>query len=77
MSTQASAKSVSIEATANGPYVVRGLDHVSNAQGETLRGSVSMALCRCGGSANKPFCDGTHNRNGFSGARVSDKGSHR
>src|SRR6185295_4245558 len=28
--------------------------------------------CRCGGSMNKPFCDGTHKRNGFSGARLSD-----
>jgi CDGSH-type Zn-finger protein len=31
-----------------------------------------FALCRCGGSRNKPFCDSTHKTNGFSGARVSD-----
>jgi CDGSH-type Zn-finger protein len=31
-----------------------------------------MFLCRCGGSANKPFCDGTHAANGFSSAKESD-----
>ena len=50
----------------NGPYLVRGPVVLLDAEGNeyrTKRGTV--ALCRCGGSATKPFCDGTHARIGF------------
>ena len=33
--------------------------------GRTINRCVKTALCRCGGSANKPYCDGTHKTNGF------------
>ena len=62
----------SIECMANGPYVVKELERLTNSKGEALKAKPAMALCRCGGSANKPFCDGTHSRNGFSDARLSD-----
>jgi len=61
----------------NGPYLVRNVRHLENSLGEVLPTRPEMALCRCGGSANKPFCDGTHARNGFSSqklpGRVADR----
>ena len=51
--------------TFNGPYNVTGMREMLNSRGEALDAKVSMNLCRCGGSANKPFCDMTHVRIGF------------
>jgi CDGSH-type Zn-finger protein len=50
----------------NGPYVVDETVNLRREQGEALPSRGGMALCRCGGSARKPFCDGTHAKNGFS-----------
>ena len=49
----------------NGPILVKGNIELKNGKGEVLPTEESVALCRCGGSKNKPFCDGTHNSNGF------------
>ena len=38
---------------------------VQDADGNIIAQEKELALCRCGGSANKPFCDGSHKRNGF------------
>jgi CDGSH-type Zn-finger protein len=58
----------------DGPYLVEGAEGVTRLRdGETLPLEGSAALCRCGGSQNKPFCDGTHARNGFSGAKDPDR----
>ena len=57
---------VSITLCANGPLLVRGDFEIKDVHGNPVdarRGTV--ALCRCGGSAIKPFCDGTHKVNGF------------
>ena len=44
----------------SGPYLVKDLETLRNSKGETLEIRPTVALCRCGGSENKPFCDGTH-----------------
>ena len=59
----------------NGPYVVdtddvrivdwNGVEYVAERK--------PVALCRCGASANKPFCDGTHSRRGFQAAAEAVK----
>ena len=58
----------SIKVTANGPYVVKGSVEVQDADGTIYTVKETFALCRCGGSTTKPFCDGTHSRIGFQAA---------
>ena len=53
----------------NGPYLVTNVPAVSTPLGENLTLPPQLALCRCGGSATKPFCDGTHAVNGFTDAK--------
>jgi uncharacterized Fe-S cluster protein YjdI len=56
---------VSIDPRPNGPLFLRGNVEVRDEAGNLLRRTTRAALCRCGGSANKPFCDNTHRTNGF------------
>ena len=45
----------------NGPYLVRGEFELTDQEGEVIETRrETIALCRCGGSRTKPFCDGTH-----------------
>jgi len=53
----------------NGPYLVKDLTDLKNQKG-AIETKPAMALCRCGGSQNKPFCDGTHAKNGFNSERL-------
>ncbi len=57
---------VRIKVRVNGPYRVQGPVILEDAEGNKfeLPGEI-FALCRCGGSKNKPFCDGTHREFGF------------
>lgn len=51
----------------NGPIIISGEFELKDAGGKSydLGGRKQIGLCRCGASANKPFCDGSHNRAGF------------
>ena len=54
-------------ASAGGPLLVTGGVRIVDSEGNLLYEGDRAALCRCGGSSNKPFCDGTHKTNGFEG----------
>lgn len=80
-----------VHITENGPYLVSGGLPLktqtigTNSEGESFRWvegrsfpapSSSYALCRCGHSAKKPFCDGAHARVGFDGAETASRASY-
>ncbi len=64
---------VTIKVRENGPLLVTGsvalTDHLGNAF-PTAEGA-NIALCRCGASQKKPFCDGTHKTSGFTAAETA------
>jgi CDGSH-type Zn-finger protein len=67
----------------NGPYYLlddaeaKPVANLRREDGSEFRSVRGMALCRCGGSAKKPFCDGTHGRNGFSDRKLADPAADR
>ncbi len=64
---------VTIKVQENGPYLVSGPAQIIDADGNAydVRERKVVALCRCGGSTTKPFCDGTHSRIGFAAAEAA------
>ena len=64
-----------IDAETNGPLRITGSVRILEADGAEIFAGDTVALCRCGGSANKPFCDGTHPRIGFAAAPSAAPGS--
>ncbi len=59
---------VTIDIIKNGPLIVNGPVELKDAKGGTYPAQKRMALCRCGASTTKPFCDGTHSKIGFQAA---------
>ncbi len=56
---------VVIKVRENGPYLVTGRVRLIDADGTPYTVPENFVLCRCGGSATKPFCDGSHRSNDF------------
>ena len=64
-----------IQPRLNGPLYVRGTVRILGPGGIVIREDTRVALCRCGHSENKPFCDGSHRRVGFRTAKQSESSS--
>jgi CDGSH-type Zn-finger protein len=65
---------VKITIRPNGPYLVEGDVELTDVNGNTVDTSARgprFALCRCGASVTKPFCDGTHSKIGFQAAEAA------
>ncbi|MBO6575965.1 MAG: CDGSH iron-sulfur domain-containing protein [Rhodothermales bacterium] len=56
---------LAIDRAENGPLLVNGNFRIVTGHGRVAWSGTKAALCRCGQSSNKPFCDGTHRRAGF------------
>jgi uncharacterized Fe-S cluster protein YjdI len=56
-----------VEPRPNGPLLVRGDIEVIDSDGNVVRRATRVALCRCGLSSNKPYCDLSHRAAGFRG----------
>jgi CDGSH-type Zn-finger protein len=63
-----------IQVNDNGPLRVSGEVELVDAEGKVFATKPVFYLCRCGKSGNKPFCDGTHKKEGFQSAvRVEER----
>jgi CDGSH-type Zn-finger protein len=64
---------IRITVTDQGPFKVEGPVELMDAAGNPLpvREGKATYLCRCGGSKNKPFCDGAHSKIGFAAAEAA------
>ncbi len=62
---------LSVKVLPKGPYLVEGRINLLDASGNKIDAGEKIALCRCGASTNKPFCDGTHSKVGFEAAAAA------
>jgi len=60
-------ENMKITITKGGPALLNGTCTITHADGSVETKEGNMALCRCGASSNKPYCDGSHKASGFEG----------
>lgn len=71
--TDGTREDVSITVYPDGPLLVRGPIRIRTPEGEEIVNARSVrALCRCGKSASKPWCDGTHKVAKFSAGQIAE-----
>lgn len=63
--TESMSDKTKIKVTVNGPLLVTGEVEYLDADGTVIETLAKAALCRCGHSQSKPFCDGSHRTSGF------------
>jgi len=61
-----------IQVSKNGPYIVKDAEKVTDYEGNEYEIDETIALCRCGNSSDKPFCDGTHNKVNFQAEETAE-----
>ena len=64
-----------IQVLPKGPYLITGKFALLDPSGNKIEAAEKIALCRCGASTKKPFCDGTHSKIGFDAAAIAVPGS--
>ena len=68
-----SEKKPCIEGQKNGPLRVINMERIENSKGEKIAADPPVLLCRCGESQSKPFCDGSHVKNGYTDEKSPDR----
>ena len=60
-------RATKLTSNTDGPAIMKGRFKLADGMVNPIKSSNQIALCRCGGSKNMPFCDGSHLVNGFKG----------
>lgn len=75
MNEQSFEQEASLQVSDNGPLLLRGPVKIIDMEGDEIESDrKNVALCRCGRSGTRPFCDGTHHKIGFESVIRSDEG---